>query len=366
MGRPRVNKSLPDGVSAFRDRHGKTRYRFRAKGKKAVYINETPGTEAFWQIYLALKNAAKPAIGEEKVKPGTFDDLISRFYRSAFWKGIRTETTRTVYRGQIERFRATYGDRQVSGMTAVMVSNLMGKMADTPTAAANLKKRLSQLFDFAILQGWRKDNPTKPVSAPKSGSTGYHTWDEDEIAAFEARWPVGTRERLALSLLLYTAQRRSDVVRMGPQHVRDGRIKVRQQKTGKLLEIPVHPILREAIMAAPSGQLAFLVTKAGKPFTVAGFGNWFRDRARDAGLSGCSPHGLRKAASRRMAELGLSNQLIKSITGHITDSEVSRYTRDAEQIAMADKAMAEVARADLANRQKPDLATSQEGIENAS
>lgn len=351
MGRPKMSKNLPEFVTAFRDRHGKTRYRFRRKGR-AAYINAEPGTDEFWQQYLRLK-AETLQPGAEAVNPGTFNDLIARYYRSANWNNIRSETTRTVYRGQIERFRAKYGDRQVTGMDARMVSNLMGKMADTPAAAQNLKKRLSQLFDFAILMNWRKDNPTKPVKAPKSKGGGFHTWTEEEIEKFEDHWPIGTRERLALCLLLYTAQRRSDVIRMGPQHVKDGRIRVRQQKTDELLWIPMHPILKEAILASPSGQLAYLVTQFKQPFTVAGFGNWFRDAARAAGVDGCTPHGLRKAAARRMAEIGLPNQLIKSITGHRTDSEVSRYTRDAEQMMRADAAMARIIEADLSRRGEP-------------
>lgn len=366
MGRPRVNKSLPDYVTAFRDRHGKTRYRFRRKGFKAHYFENTPGTDAFWQEYLAVKDASAPIVaGEDRPKPGSFDDLISRYYRSSYWTGIRSETTRTVYRGQIERFRATYGPRQVSGMTALMVTNLMGLMAKTPSAASNLKKRLSQLFDFAILIGWRKDNPTKAVKLKRVKSKGYHTWSEDEISAFEERWPIGTRERLALALLLYTAQRRSDVVRMGPQHVKDGRIRVRQQKTDIELEIPMHPRLREAILAAPSGQLAYLVTYVGRPFTVSSFGNWFRKACRAAGLEKCSPHGLRKAAARRMAELGLPYQMIKAITGHVTDSEVTRYTKAADQVGMADKAMARMVKAGKSNRGKTAKSNLSQDIENA-
>jgi integrase len=47
----------------------------------------------------------------------------------------------------------------------------------------------------------------------------FHAWSEGEIAQFHARHPNGTRAGLALALLVYTAQRRSDVVRMGWQHV---------------------------------------------------------------------------------------------------------------------------------------------------
>jgi integrase len=95
-------------------------------------------------------------------------------------------------------------------------------------------------------------NPTQGVKRPRIKTEGFRTWTEADIAAFEAVHPVGTRARLALALLLYTAQRRSDVVRLGRQHVRDGVIQVRQQKTGVVLTIPVHPVLAAILEATPA------------------------------------------------------------------------------------------------------------------
>lgn len=350
MGRPRVTKGLPPYVTEFRDRHGKMRVRFRRTGFPSQYMTHPVGSDAFWAEYLALKEGRKLEAGSTRAAPGTFDDLIAQYYRSTAWHNIPRDSTRKVYRATYERFRAKYGARPVATMTAWNVDKLMGQMLDTPAAAAILLKRLRQLFDFAILLGMRKDNPAKAVKPPKSKGTGFHTWTENEIEAFEERHPVGSKARVALALLLYTAQRRSDIVTMGPQHVKNGRIRVKQMKTGAELDIPIHPRLTAAINACPSGQLAYLVTEFGKPFTAAGFGNWFRDRCDEAGLKQCSAHGLRKAASRRMAETGMSNQLIKSITGHVTDSEVSRYTRDADQVVRADMAMAAIVQADLSNR----------------
>lgn len=351
MGRPRVTKGLPPYVTEFRDRHGKVRLRFRRTGYPAQYLHHPVGSDEFWKEYLALKEGARIEPGANRIAPGTFDDLIAQYYRSTVWNNVPKESTKRVYRGTLERFRAKYGSRPVATMTANNVDKLMGTMRETPGAAAMLLKRLRQLFDYSILIGMRKDNPAKPVKAPKAKGDGFHTWTEDEIAAFEARHPLGTKARLALCLLLYTAQRRSDVVIMGPQHVKNGRIRVRQMKTGKELYIPVHPELAEAIVACQSGHLAFLVSERGTPFPVASFGNWFRKRCNEAGLTDCSAHGLRKAAARRMAELGMSNQLIKSITGHVTDSEVARYTRDADQVALADQAMAILARSSMSNQE---------------
>src|SRR5262249_46397618 len=101
-------------------------------------------------------------------------------------------------------------------------------------------------------------DPTAGVRSPKFRSSGFYAWTEEDIAAFEARHSIGSRARLALALLLYTAQRRADVIQMGRQHVRDGLIHVRQSKTGATLAIPVHPDLRAVLDATPADHLTFL------------------------------------------------------------------------------------------------------------
>jgi integrase len=122
---------------------------------------------------------------------------------------------------------------------------------------------------------------------------------------------------------------------MGRQHVRNGAISVRQQKTGAALEIPIHQDLQRVFDATPSEHLTFLVTEFGKPFTPAGFGNWFRERCDEAGLKRCSAHGLRKAACRRLAEAGCTAHQIAAISGHASLREVERYTKAADQARLA-------------------------------
>jgi integrase len=146
--------------------------------------------------------------------------------------------------------------------------------------------------------------------------------------------------RLALALLLYTGQRRSDVVAMGRQHIRGDMIAVLQEKTKKPLLIPMHPALKKAIDAAPSGHLAFLATTFGKARTANGFGTWFRRCYNVAGLpNGTSAHGLRKAACRRLAEAGCTTKEIMAISGHTSIREIVRYTAAASQVILARAAM---------------------------
>jgi integrase len=143
-------------------------------------------------------------------------------------------------------------------------------------SANGLRKALRAMMKHAVETGVRPDDPTHDVKAIRVKSDGFHSWTDEEIAQFEKRHPIGSRSRLALALLLYTGQRRSDVVRMGRQHIRDGFLHVRQMKTGAELAIPVIPELEQILARTLANHLTFLTTQIGKPFTAAGFGNWFR------------------------------------------------------------------------------------------
>jgi integrase len=175
-------------------------------------------------------------------------------------------------------------------------------------------------------------------------TTGYKTWDEARIERFESFYPVGTKERLAFALLLYTGQRRSDVVRLAQQDIHGDLLTIDQRKTegGEEghLEIPVHPKLAGIIAATPLiGVKTFLVTSFGKAYSPAGFGNWFREVCDAAGCPDVSAHGLRKATARRLAEIGCSEKQIAAILGHASLSEVKRYTDAADRKRLAREAM---------------------------
>jgi integrase len=198
-------------------------------------------------------------------------------------------------------------------------------------------------MQFAVSAELIQVDPTAGIKAKVPKSDGHHTWSEDEIAAYEAAHPIGTKARLAMALALYTAQRRGDIIRMGRQHIRDGLMQVRQNKTKATLTIPVHPALQRVIDSTATGNLTFLTTKTGRPYSGNDFSGQFRKWCDDAGLpEECSAHGLRKAACRRLAEAGCSASEIAAVSGHATLSEVSRYTKAADQARMARNAMARV------------------------
>ena len=225
--------------------------------------------------------------GAQRARSGSFHDLIGRYYRSPdlLDPGDRT---REVYRGVIERWRAKYGNGLVRDLRSSHVEKKMAEMLPHRTAANMLPKRLSALLNFAIRQGFVATNPVLATRPYKVETDGFHAWTEDEISLFEQRHSVGTKARLAFHLMLWTGQRGGDARVMGPQHIRNKRLVVTQEKTGATVSLPILALLSEH----------------GKPFSRKGFGNKFRRWCDDASLPHCSAHGLRKAAARRFAEAG--------------------------------------------------------------
>ena len=336
-----VMRRPPQYCNGFIDRHGKARWYFRRAGFKKVPLPGLPWSPEFMAAYERALAGQPAPIGAERTIPGTLRDLAVSYFASPAFRTTRPSTQYT-YRNVIDRLCAEHGDKRVALLQREHVIKLLAARAHTPGTANALRTSLRALMRHAVEIGLRSDDPTRDVrKVPTAKSDGYHSWTDAEIAQFERHHPVGSRARLAFALLLYTGQRRSDVVRMGRQHIDDGTICVRQVKTGREVWIPVHEALAP-ILAEASANLTFLLTDQGKPYTAAGFGNWFRDQCRAAGLHGCSAHGLRKAAARRLAEAGCTVHEIAAITGHASLKEVARYTEAVDRRRLAQSAMAKV------------------------
>ncbi|HEV2187597.1 MAG TPA: tyrosine-type recombinase/integrase [Stellaceae bacterium] len=322
-------------IHEFRDRHGKTRRYVRLPGGKRIPLKGAPGTDAFMFAYHAALAGKREEIGAGRTMPGTVNAAVVSYYNSASYH-MGAPATRTTRRYFLEAFRREHGDKRIALLQPTHIERMIAAKAGTPSAARNFYAALRALMDHCAIAGLIATDPTRDVKRPTVKTDGYRTWTEDDIAAFEARHPIGKRERLALALMLFTGQRRGDIIKMGRQHIRDGVLYVRQQKTGASLAIPLHPQLVEIIEATPSDHLTFITTASGKPFDSKSFGNWFRTACNEAGLpNGISAHGLRKACCRRLAEAGRSANEIAAISGHASLRAITRYTAAADQLRMA-------------------------------
>lgn len=334
----------PRYCQGFEDRHGKFRWYYRRPDFPRVALPGLPWTPEFMAAYEKAAKGEKLAIGKTRSAPGTVSALVASFYKTSDYTAL-SDSTKATYRGIIERFRVVHGDKRVAHMERRHIQKLLDLKAETPAAAKNLLRMVHLLMRHAVEMGWRGDDPTQGVRKVKRKSGGFLTWEDEHIAVFLNHHKPGTRAHLALSLLLYTGQRRSDVVRRGRQHVRNGVLSIVQQKTGQDVHIPLHGDLRAILDALPLDNLSFLVTVQGKPFSPAGFTNWFRAITREAGLpDNLSPHGLRKATCRRLAEAGCTPHEIMAISGHKSLAEVTRYTVAAGRRDLAKRAIASLDR----------------------
>jgi integrase len=324
-------------VQAWVDRDGRVHQYFRRPGHPRVRLRGLPGSAEFMRAYEAALEVPQIAIGAKRSKPGSVSMAIAAYFGSNDF-GMLAAGTQAMRRGILERFREAHGDKPLALLPQKFIALTLSQMK--PYAARNWVKALRGLMQFAVKLELCEIDPTQGIKLPRVKSDGFHTWSETEIAAFEATHPIGSEARLAFALLLYSAQRRGDVIRMGRQHVRDGVLTVRQQKTGVELAIPVHNDLAAIIAATPGENLTFLVTGRGRPYTGNFFSRAVRAWCDSAGLAQCSAHGLRKAACRRLAEAGCSANEIAAISGHATLREVERYTKAADQARMARNAMA--------------------------
>lgn len=307
------------------------------------------GSPEWLAEYRSLEGGRAP--GSTRFERGTIDHLCESYYRSQDFNG-QGETSQAKNRSVIEAFREGRGDRLVGQLTfehldAILARTARKRPSDDgkrsiggPAAAQRLKKQLRRLFQHAVRLELIRTNPVELTAPVKYRSPGFHSWSEEEIAQFQARHPLGSKARLALEIFLWTMQRRGDGYRLGPGHVKGGRIQYTQEKTGKTLWLPMAPQLKAAIDAMPAiGLTTFLVTEAGKPFSKAGFGNWFRARCDEADLPHCAAHGLRKAGARRLAEASGTQRQIKAVGGWTNDREVQTYTAGADQARLAIDAM---------------------------
>ena len=347
---PAMVRRLPPYCIEDIDKHGNVRVYYRIKGRPKVRLRGTPWTQSFMEQYEVAKGQI-PTITNNAIT-GTWRWLcIKYFSEDANYKRTEKGTQRVRRRilestfdepiapGSSKFFR----DMPLSRFTSEAVEVLRDRKMDTPQAANHRVKAIRQVLKFGVRKHYVEINAARDVERFKTASTGFHTWTPEEVRQFEEHHSVGTKARLALALMLFTGQRRSDAIRFGRQHVRGGKLiftqhKGRNQKPHKLV-LPILPALQVILDASPVGDLTFLVNDLGRPFTDAGFGNKFRQWCDQAGLDHCTAHGLRKAGATIAANNGATSSQLMSIFGWSSLQMAEHYTRSADQVRLADAAM---------------------------
>lgn len=337
-------------VHRFRDRHGKLRHYFRRTGYRRTPLPGLPGSADFMDAYqAALSGASATPSRSSSVKPGTIAAAVQGYLTSLEFLSLGSEVTKRTYRRALTALAREHGEKPLRPLESHHIKAIMAQKIDTPAAANNFLRHVRLICNYAVERKWITRDPTTGIKKVKYHTDGFHTWSEEEIAAFESYWPVGTNQRLAFDLLLYTGQRSADIRQMRRSAIAPSGVSViaqfaegahiTQQKTKTRLDLPIAAKLQRSLEHFPERIDVLILTKPGNPFTEKGFSNYISSAATKAGLPHCSAHGLRKSAATRLANAGCTEAQIMAVTGHKTSAEVIRYIKAANQKQLAQEAM---------------------------
>ncbi len=355
MAPPKSRRWLPANVTGYKDRHGKTRYRFRKTGVSTYHFKSEPGSPEF-MVELLEAQAGQPI--ERGTVSGSMDDLAIRMFRSPKWLGMK-DSSQYTYRRIIDRYLdrtdrkgRRYGSYPAKRATVAGIERHIAELADTPSSANNLLKALKRLFSYAIKLGWMTHNPAEHADGYKAGE-GWHTWTDAEIERFRAHWAYGTMARLTLELALNTAARRCNLAVLERDNLVEGRWEIAHAKKNNETSVPITAEARAAIESLPAAPIRYFITSAaGKPYSVEGLGNRFRKWALEADCP-TQLHGIRKGVSRQLAESGASDAQGRAVTGQKKNQTFAHYAAKADRRRLADDAMAKlIGEPDLANPPK--------------
>lgn len=315
-------------------RHGRAAWYVRVGKGPRVRIRAEFGTPQFDAAYQAAIRGEAVRPERSATRAGSLAWLITCYRESAAWANLSSATQKqreNIFRTIIK----SAGDAPFTSINRKVIVASRDRRRDTPNAARHFVQTMRGLFQWALEVEHVKADPTLGIKLVRPATDGFHVWTDTECEQFERHWQVGTRERLAYDVLLYTGLRRGDAVRLGRPHVTNGVLTLRTEKTGERVILPILPPLQTSIDAAPTGELTFIATAVGNPWRKESFGNWFREACKKAGVPG-SAHGLRKAGATRAANNGASETQLEAIFGWRGGGMASLYTREANRRRIAE------------------------------
>jgi integrase len=319
-------------------RHGQTVWYVRIGKGPRVRIRAAFGAPEFDVEYqTAISAAPRPQKATETA--GSVAWRIARYRETTAWTTLSMATRRqreNILRPVIEKS----GRQPFAKITKTNIIAGRDRRTSSPHQARHFLDTMRGLFRWATAAGIVRVDPTVGVSDPsRPKSDGFPPWSEDDVAAYYARWPIGTRERVWIDVIAYTGLRRGDAVRLGRQHIRNGVATFKTQKTGAIVTLPILPILSDTLAAGPCGDLTFIIGERGSPLTKESFGNAFKKACKAAGVSDRSAHGLRKIAATRAADRGATEAQLEAIFGWTGGRMASLYTRSANRRRLSVSAM---------------------------
>lgn len=263
----------------------------------------------------------------------TIPELVNLFQKSPQWRELAS-SSRANYDIYLRRLQSLLPTAPVGEVSRADLRLLIDGMADTPGAANLFLGTCSSLFKWAVEREYVQISPTKGIRPLPMGE--HQPWPEPLLNA--ALSADDERVRLLVHLLYYTAQRVGDVMAMRWSDIREGRIEIVQEKTGKEMSIPVHrDLATELARHTKRG-----ITIAINPNTDRGYRRkTVLDLLQDfASSRGCKvvTHGLRKNAVNALLERGCSLSETAAISGQSLQM-VEHYAKKRDQRKLSGSAI---------------------------
>lgn len=334
MPRPR-----PPHLQRHKNRHGNFVWYVQIGAGPLVRIKPAFGTPEFDIAYRdAIASYARPTHAI-KASSGSLEWAWILYRQGGAWGELSKATHKQ--RENIMLNVLKNGNPALSQVNQASIQDGLDRRSATPSAARNFLDTMRGLFVWLVEKKTVRSDPTAGLKAKRKKSRGFPEWTYDEILQYEQRWPIGTRQRVMLDVYCYTGLRRGDAARVGKQHVSNGVIALRTEKSQGDTEVnlPLLDVLKRTLDAGPVGDLAWIVTSSGKPYTKESLGNAFKDACVAAGLLDKAAHGLRKAAATRAADNGATTHQLMAIFGWKTVQQAEVYTRTADRKRLAAQAM---------------------------
>jgi len=339
-----------------RNRHGNVTWYVRVGDGPRLRVRGEYGTPEFTAAHkAALATLLGGTVPEAPKKPhaGTLAWLAERYRETSAWASLSTATRRQ-RENIFKHMLAESGSIPFVEITRKDIVATIDKRRDRAAAGRHFLETVRGMFQWALEAELIETDPTMAIRAMRRKSDGHPPWTDEDCARYEARWPLGTRERVAYAVLIESGLRRGDAVVLGKQHVRNGVATIRTEKTGEVVSFAITPALAEAIAVGPCGELTFIAGQGRRRIVKEHFGNWFRKACRAAGVAK-TPHGLRKTAATRHALDGATEHELMARYGWGEPRTAAIYTRKAnrERLALAADAKRENVR--NANGESPHL-----------
>ena len=324
MPRPR-----PPFVALQITRHGKRVWYFRIGHGPRNRLPAGPGQAGFDEAYAAaLAGKVLDPIQHVGPRSGSFAWAIACYREtSEEWRGYG-DGTRKQRDAVFQPIIAKVGDIPLASFTKQAIEAAMAKRGPGP--AWTLLGALRPFFKWAVERRLVASDPTAGIRRPRLRKRGWPSWSDEEMAAFERAYPVGTRERIAYDVAKFTGLRRSAIVRFGRPHVRDGVIRIRTKKGDVPVTQIMHPTLAAHLDASPTGDLTFLVGADGMPMSAAELSEFVYRACRRIGIRK-SIHGIRKSAAEDDVEIGATDAELMGKFGWRDHRMASHYTREADR-----------------------------------